>query len=83
MAVLTSGFSALGTLTPEANPALAGQSLYTDGAKGNLNSLMVMDKQIFRLLGKAISLAASSYRVRQGRPFNRPRPDLGYAEQFL
>jgi len=34
---------------------LAGQSLYTRGDKA---SLAVMDKQIYRLIGKAITLAA-------------------------
>ena len=65
----------------QANPSLQGQSLYTDGGKGNMSALATMDKvrlsnklttmtqhaeccreilpqQIYRLLGKSITLAA-------------------------
>lgn len=42
-----------------------------------------MDKQIFRLIGKALTISAGAYRVRQGRPFNRPPPGLTYSETFL
>lgn len=42
-----------------------------------------MDKQIFRLLGKSIALASMSYRMRMGRGFNKPPPDLSYTETFL
>jgi citrate synthase len=42
-----------------------------------------MDKQIFRLLGKSISLAAMAYRVRMGRAFNRPPVGRSYTETFL
>ena len=30
-----------------------------------------------------LALAAMSYRVRQGRPFNRPPQNLSYSETFL
>lgn len=72
MAMLTSGFAALGAFAPEANPSLQGQTLYTRGANDDEDSLKALDKQIFRLIGKAPTLAAMAYRVRQGRPFNRP-----------
>ena len=55
MSILTSSFAALGAFAPEANPSLQGQKLYTAGTNA---SLAIMDKQIFRLLGKSISLAA-------------------------
>lgn len=42
---MVSAFAALGSLAPEANPALAGQKLYT---AGTLESLQIMDKQIVR-----------------------------------
>jgi hypothetical protein len=47
-AILTSSFAAIGTLSPEANPALAGQDVYTRAAKDNIQALQIMDKQIFR-----------------------------------
>lgn len=42
-----------------------------------------MNKQIVRILGKAPTIAAANYRHRIGRPFNLPRNDLDYAENFL
>jgi citrate synthase len=73
MAVLTSAFAYLGSYYSEANPSLqgslhlnfanssscinifVGQTLFT---KGDKESLAVMDKQIYRLIGKATTLAA-------------------------
>ena len=73
MAILTSAFAYLGSYYSEANPSLqgslhstmqivqfrinifVGQTLYT---KGDKESLAVMDKQIYRLIGKATTLAA-------------------------
>jgi citrate synthase len=83
MSMLTSAFATLGAFAPEANPALAGQKLYTNAASGNLEALKVLDKQILRILGKAPTLAAASYRMRQGRPFNRPAQGLSYTGNFL
>ncbi|SCZ91885.1 BZ3500_MvSof-1268-A1-R1_Chr5-3g08198 [Microbotryum saponariae] len=80
MSILISGIASLGAFAPEANPSLAGQKLYTSGT---MSSLRTMDKQIFRLLGKAPTLAAMAYRMRQGRPFNQPPAGLGYTETFL
>ncbi|GAA6047720.1 hypothetical protein JCM3770_001744 [Rhodotorula araucariae] len=80
MSVLTSAFAALGAYAPEANPSLAGQKIYTMDTAA---SLQLMDKQIFRLIGKSITLAAMAYRMRQGRQFVAPPADLGYAESFL
>jgi citrate synthase len=83
MAMLTAGFAALGAYAAEANPSLQGQDLYTKAAKGDNAALANMDKQIYRLIGKAPTLAAMAYRVRQGRPFNRPPLGLSFAGTFL
>ncbi|BGP53486.1 hypothetical protein JCM8202v2_001045 [Rhodotorula sphaerocarpa] len=80
MAILTSAFAALGAYAPEANPSLAGQKIYTSGTAA---SLQLMDKQIFRLIGKAITIAAMAYRVFRGRNFVSPPQGMGYAESFL
>ncbi|KFA47528.1 hypothetical protein S40293_02185 [Stachybotrys chartarum IBT 40293] len=83
MSMLTSAFATLGAFAPEANPALQGQKLYSNAASGDLEALRVLDKQILRIIGKAPTLAAASYRMRQGRPFNRPAQGLSYTENFL
>lgn len=41
------------------------------------------NKQIVRILGKVPTIAAANYRHRIGRPFNLPRNDLDYVENFL
>lgn len=58
MSILTASFAALGAFAPEANPSLMGQTLYTKAASGDKEALAAMDKQIYRLLGKSITLAA-------------------------
>ncbi|RYP54471.1 hypothetical protein DL768_000777 [Monosporascus sp. mg162] len=83
MSMLTAAFSTMGAFAPEANPSLRGQKLYSNAASGNRESLEVLDKQIFRIIGKAPTLAAASYRMRQGRPFNRPAQGLSYTGNFL
>ncbi|KDQ19354.1 hypothetical protein BOTBODRAFT_62767 [Botryobasidium botryosum FD-172 SS1] len=80
MSILTSAFAALGSFYEEANPSLRGQNLYT---KGDTESLAIMDKQIFRLIGKATTFAAMAYRVRQGRGFITPPNGLSYTGSFL
>lgn len=55
MAILCSAFAALGSFYEEANPSLKGQNLFT---KTDEASLANMDKQIFRLIGKATTFAA-------------------------
>ncbi|KAF7312404.1 Citrate synthase [Mycena indigotica] len=80
MAILTSAFAYLGSYYQEANPSLQGQNLYT---KGDPASLAVMDKQIYRLIGKATTLAAMAYRVRQGREFVTPPTGMSYTGSFL
>uniref|UniRef100_L2GCP4 Citrate synthase n=1 Tax=Colletotrichum fructicola (strain Nara gc5) TaxID=1213859 RepID=L2GCP4_COLFN len=83
MAMLQSSFSALGAFAPESNPSLQGQKLYTNAASGDPEALKMLDKQILRIIGKAPTLAAASYRMRQGRPFNRPAQGLSYTGNFL
>lgn len=80
MSILASSFAALGSFAPEANPSLQGADIFTNGS---VESLKLLDKQIFRLLGKSATLAAMAYRIRQGRPFNRPKEGLSYTENFL
>jgi citrate synthase len=58
MSILTASFAALGAFAPEANPSLQGQTLYTKAGSGDKDALAAMDKQIYRLLGKSITLAA-------------------------
>lgn len=53
----------------------SGQTLFT---KGSPESLANMDKQILRLIGKATTMAAMAYRVRQGRAFVTPPTGLSY-----
>lgn len=83
MSMLSSAFATLGAFAPEANPSLRGQKLYTNASSGDLQALQVLDKQILRIIGKAPTLAAASYRMRQGRPFNRPAQGLSYTGNFL
>lgn len=80
MSMLTSAFAMLGSYYSEANPSLQGQRLYTNGDKV---SLEIMDRQIYRLIGKATTLAAMAYRVRQGRDFVTPPVGLSYTGSFL
>ncbi|TKA53162.1 hypothetical protein B0A53_04018 [Rhodotorula sp. CCFEE 5036] len=80
MSILTSAFAALGAYAPEANPSLAGQKIYTSNTAA---ALQLMDKQIFRLIGKSITLAAMAYRVRQSRQFVSPPQGMTYSETFL
>ncbi|KAJ3930546.1 MAG: peroxysomal citrate synthase [Lentinula lateritia] len=80
MAILTSAFAYLGSYYSEANPSLQGQTLFTQGSP---ESLAVMDKQIYRLIGKATTLAAMAYRVRQGRSFVTPPTGFSYTGSFL
>ncbi|THH30026.1 hypothetical protein EUX98_g4178 [Antrodiella citrinella] len=80
MSMLTSAFAMLGSYYSEANPSLQGQRLYT---QGDAASLATMDRQIYRIIGKATTLAAMAYRIRQGREFVIPPTGLSYAASFL
>ncbi|RKP24791.1 citrate synthase-like protein, partial [Syncephalis pseudoplumigaleata] len=70
------GLAAMSTFHPEANPALNGSDMYITNER-------MRNKQILRLLGKVPTLAAVAYRHRIGRPYNLPRNDLSYTENFL
>ena len=59
MGMVVSGLAALSTLHPEANTALHGEEIYENEA--------IVNKQIFRCLGKLPTLAACAYRHRIGR----------------
>ncbi|GAA5907355.1 hypothetical protein JCM8208_007162 [Rhodotorula glutinis] len=80
MSILTSSYAALGAYSPEGNPSLAGQKIYTAPTDA---ALRLLDKQIFRLIGKSITLAAMAYRMRQGRQFVAPPANMSYTESFL
>lgn len=80
MSILTSSFAALGSFYEEANPSLQGQKLFTQKDPASLAN---MDKQIFRIIGKAITLAAMAYRIRQGRSFVTPPSGFSYTSSFL
>jgi citrate synthase len=75
MGMLISTLASSSTFHPEANPALAGQTVYKDEKLRN--------KQIHRLLGTVPTIAAQCYRQRIGRPYNLPKQGLGYVENFL
>jgi citrate synthase len=75
MGMLVSSIAAMSTLHPEANPSLMGDKIYKDKK--------FVNKQIYRILGNTPTLAAYCYRHRVGRPFNQPRNDLSYIENFL
>merc|ERR1719471_2078795 len=76
MGMLITALSALGTVHPEANPALSGQGVYNDKRMRN--------KQINRAIGSVATISAFAYRHRQGRPYVYPASDgLSYAENFL
>jgi len=76
MGMLVTTLAALGTVRSDANPALSGQDIY--------NNQEIRNKQIHRLIGSVITLAAFSYRHRHGRPYVYPsHQDLDYCGQFL
>eukprot|EP00842_Homolaphlyctis_polyrhiza_P000744 jgi/Hompol1/1670/HPOL_002324-RA len=75
MGMLVSSIAAMSTFHPEASTALRGDDIY--------QSESMVNKQIFRCLGKLPTLAACAYRHRIGRSYNSPSNDLGYTENFL
>jgi citrate synthase len=75
MGMLEAAISTLSTLHPEANPSLRGEKIYKDR--------QFLNKQFFRILGTIPTIAAYCYRHRIGKPFNQPRNDLSYIENFL
>lgn len=75
MGIMISTLSALSTLRPQSNPALAGEDIYKD--------LKIRNREIYRLIGQVPTIAANAYRCRIGRSFNKPNPQLDYVENFL
>ncbi|KAJ3099155.1 hypothetical protein HDU96_010790 [Phlyctochytrium bullatum] len=75
MGMLVASISAMSTFHPEASTALQGDHIYEDEA--------MVNKQIFRLLGKVPTLAACAYRHRIGRPYVYPSNELDFTGNFL
>jgi citrate synthase len=75
MGMLVSAVAALSTFHPEASTNLHGDHIYQEET--------LVNKQIFRLIGKMPTIAACAYRHRIGRPYNYPSNELGYTENFL
>merc|ERR1712216_1029448 len=82
MGMVMSTVSALGTFYPEQNSSLVpvGADVYKSSSPGGTE---IRNKQIFRIIGKAITIAANAYRHRIGKPFNQPVNHLTYTENFL
>ncbi|HEX9924609.1 MAG TPA: citrate synthase [Anaerolineae bacterium] len=68
MAMLISSIAAMSTFHPEAK---------------RFNDPKILEKQVWRILGKLPTVAAFAYRRRIGRPFNYPDSTLGYTGNFL
>jgi citrate synthase len=68
MAMLISALAALRTFHPQSQ---------------NFREPEVLQKQVWRILGKLPTIAAFAYRVRIGRPFNYPDATCNYTENFL
>merc|ERR1712159_771700 len=81
MGMVMSTVAALGTFYPEQNSSLVpvGADVYKTASGGT----EIRNKQIYRVLGKVITIAANSYRHRIGKPFNEPVNHLTYTENFL
>ena len=68
MGILVSTLAGLSTMYPEAR---------------NVHDPEVRHRQIVRLIAKMATLAAYSYRHRQGHPYVYPDNDLSYTENFM
>ncbi|KAI8915556.1 citrate synthase-like protein [Gorgonomyces haynaldii] len=75
MGILVSAIASLSSLHPEASTALQGEEIYYDES--------MVNKQIFRCLGKLPTLAACAYRHRIGRAYNNPSNSFDYTGNFL
>lgn len=76
MGLFISVMAGMSTFHPEANPSLTYAEIYSRDEK-------VRNQQIYRILGKAATVAACSYRHRIGREYNMPQNHLSYTENFL
>jgi len=81
MGMVMSTVAALGTFYPEQNSSLVavGADVYKTAHGGT----EIRNKQIYRVLGKVITIAANAYRHRIGKPYNEPVNHLSYTENFL
>lgn len=81
MGMVMSTVAALGTFYPEQNSSLvaAGADVYKTANGGT----EIRNKQIYRIIGKVITIAANAYRHRIGKPYNEPVNHLSYTENFL
>ncbi|KAJ4896156.1 hypothetical protein Rs2_22950 [Raphanus sativus] len=70
-----SAMSTLSLFHPDANPSHMGQDIY--------KSKQVRDKQIFRVLGQAPTIAANAFLRTSGKPPVLPSTNLSYAENLL
>ncbi|CAH8392493.1 unnamed protein product [Eruca vesicaria subsp. sativa] len=70
-----SAMSTLSLFHPDANPSHMGQDIY--------KSKQVVDKQIFRVLGQAPTIAANAFLRTSGKPPVLPSCNLSYAENLL
>ncbi|CAG7905361.1 hypothetical protein BRARA_D00223 [Brassica rapa] len=70
-----SAMSALSLFHPDANPAHMGPDVYKSG--------QVRDKQIFRILGQAPTIAAAAFLRTVGKPPVLPLSNLSYTENLL
>eukprot|EP00019_Armaparvus_languidus_P007696 CAMPEP_0168590656 /NCGR_PEP_ID=MMETSP0420-20121227/6687_1 /TAXON_ID=498008 /ORGANISM="Pessonella sp." /LENGTH=460 /DNA_ID=CAMNT_0008626335 /DNA_START=43 /DNA_END=1422 /DNA_ORIENTATION=- len=76
MGMVISSVAALSTFYPDANPTLnQGKDIYKDPK--------MINKQMFRIIGKLPTIAACAYRHRIGRPYNLPVNHLSYTGNFL
>ncbi len=71
MAVLSASLNALGTYYPHT------------ASNNHKNDLEHFDEAAAIALSKIRTIAAHAYRVSNGLPINQPKPELGYAENFL
>eukprot|EP00732_Lithocolla_globosa_P001756 Lithocolla_globosa_v1_NODE_957_length_3033_cov_50.121894.p1 type:complete len:539 gc:universal NODE_957_length_3033_cov_50.121894:2-1618(+) len=76
MGMFVSVMSAMSTFHPDANPSLTKSDVY-------VNNSILRNIQIYRILGKASTVAACAYRHRIGRPYNFPQHYLTYTDNFL
>ncbi|PFH34575.1 putative citrate synthase [Besnoitia besnoiti] len=75
MGVLMACLAAAGTIYPEANPCIAGQTVYKD--------VLVRNKHLLQVLAMTPAIAANILRHRQGLPLVSPDPKLGFTAGFL
>lgn len=71
MAVLSASINALGAYYPHL------------ASNNHMNDLEHFDEAAAVAISKVRTIAAHTFRVSKGQPFNYPRPNFGYCENFL